>query len=92
MVTIVLRRDFAIGHVPIHFPKIPSVSGHRDSWFPGGRHFLRLRQGTPSDEHSNPTGAGFCLRQTRMIQGVGGLHGYSTDGSNCKVVQMLNCM
>ena len=43
MVTIVLRRDFAIGHVPIHFPKIPSVSGHRDSWSPGGRHFLRLR-------------------------------------------------
>lgn len=33
MVTIVLRRDFAIGHVPIHFPKIPSFSGHRDSWF-----------------------------------------------------------
>lgn len=23
MVTIVLRRDFAIGHVPIHFPKVP---------------------------------------------------------------------
>ena len=38
MVTIVLRWDFAIGHVPIghvpiHFPKIPSVSGHLDSWF-----------------------------------------------------------
>ena len=82
MVTIVLRRDFAIGHRPCPHRPCPHPFPQDSQCFwsprflvPGRRHFLRLRQGTPSDEHSNPTGAGFCLRQTRMIQGVGGLHG-----------------